>query len=59
LESNALPSEAICLAWGSSTMKYLESQGISILHQLQTGTLRDLDQFLTDSLNLTIGTNEI
>ena len=58
-ESNVLPSEAICLAWGSSTMKYLESQGISISHKLQTGTLKGLDQFLTDSLNLTIGTNEI
>jgi hypothetical protein len=59
LESNVLPSEAICLAWGSSTMKYLESQGISISHKLQTGTLKELDQFLTDSLNLTIGTDEI
>ena len=59
LESNALPSEAICLAWGSSTMKYLESQEISVFHHLQSGTLRELDQFLTDSLNLTIGTNEI
>ena len=59
LENNALPSEAICLAWGSSTMKYLESQEISVFHHLQSGTLRELDQFLTDSLNLTIGTNEI
>jgi uroporphyrinogen-III synthase len=59
LESNDLPTEAICLAWGSSTLKFLESQGISVFHHLQSGTLKELDQFLMDSLNLTIGTDEI
>ncbi len=51
LEHNQLPNEANCLAWGSSTLKYLESQEIPVFYQLETGTLKELDQFLTDFLS--------
>ena len=59
LECNKLPTEAICLAWGSSTLKYLESQDIAVFHQLETGTLKELDQFLMELLSLNTETDEI
>lgn len=50
LDHNQLPNEANCLAWGSSTSAFLASRGIPVFHQLQTGTLKELDQFLTNFL---------
>ena len=50
LEHNQLPNEANCLAWGASTSAFLASRGIPVFHQLQTGTLKELDQFLTNFL---------
>jgi hypothetical protein len=52
LEHNQLPNEANCLAWGASTSAFLSSRGIPVFHQLQTGTLKELDQFLTNFLKL-------
>ena len=51
LEHNELPNEANCLAWGTSTSAFLTSRGIPVSYQLQTGTLKELDQFLTDFLS--------
>ncbi len=59
LEQNELPNEANCLAWGSSTSAFLTSQDIPVFHQLQTGTLQELDQFLTNFLELKSDSNEI
>jgi hypothetical protein len=59
LESNKLPRVAICLAWGSSTLKYLAVQNISVFHQLQTGTLKELDQFLAELLSINSEPDEI
>jgi uroporphyrinogen-III synthase len=59
LESNKLPRVAICLAWGSSTLKYLAAQNISVFHQLQTGTLKELDQFLAELLSINSEPDEI
>ncbi len=52
LESNELPITAKCIAWGSSTSKALQSHHIAVFHQLQTGTLRELDDYLTELLTL-------
>ena len=59
LEQNELPNEANYLAWGSSTTAFLTSRGIPIFHQLQTGTLQELDQFLTNFLELNSDSDEI
>ncbi len=59
LESNELATEATCLAWGSSTSAFLASRGIPVFHQLQTGTLKELDQFLTNFLELKSDSHEI
>lgn len=59
LEHNQLPNEANCLAWGSSTTAFLTSRDIPVFHQLQTGKLQELDQFLTNFLELNSDSNEI
>ncbi len=59
LEHNQLPNEANCLAWGSSTTAFLTSQDIPVFHHLQTGTLQELDQFLTNFLELNSDSDEI
>jgi uroporphyrinogen-III synthase len=59
LENNQLPNEANCLAWGASTSAFLASRGIPVFHQLQTGTLKELDQFLTNFLELKSDSYEI
>jgi uroporphyrinogen-III synthase len=48
LENNELPRSAKCIAWGSSTRKSLEAQQIAVFHHLNTGTLYELDVFLSE-----------
>ena len=59
LASNELPLTAKCIAWGSSTSKYMLSQQIAVFHQLQTGTLHELDHYLTELLTPNSAANGI
>lgn len=52
LSSNSISGNSKCIAWGSSTAQYLTDHDIHVFHQLQTGTLKELDVFLKDLLEL-------
>jgi uroporphyrinogen-III synthase len=58
-ERNELPLSAKCIAWGSSTKKSLETHQIPVFHQLKTGTLHELDDFLSELLSLNSATDGI
>jgi uroporphyrinogen-III synthase len=52
LSSNSISGNSKCIAWGSSTAQFLTDHDIHVFHQLQTGTLTELDVFLKDLLEL-------
>ncbi|MFM6934142.1 MAG: uroporphyrinogen-III synthase [Flavobacteriales bacterium] len=59
LACNQLPENAKCIAWGTSTMKYLSSQQISPIHSLKTGTLEELDDYINELRSFNSEAHEI